>query len=85
MNETMTRMTMELPETTFSVFCQTPSEFIQSMKITALVKWYEEGLVSQSKAAEIAGISRQEFLQHLYGHGVSPYQLTAEELENEVQ
>ena len=54
------------------------------MKITALVKWYEEGKVSQSKAAEIAGISRQEFLEQLFLHKVSPYQLTSEELINEV-
>jgi predicted HTH domain antitoxin len=40
------------------------------MKITALVKWYEEEKISQSKAAEIAGISRQEFLEHLYEHRV---------------
>jgi predicted HTH domain antitoxin len=55
------------------------------MKVTALVKWYEEGLVSQSKAAEIAGISRQDFLERLHEHGVSPYQLTEEELADEVQ
>ena len=81
----MTQMILELPETTFSVFRQTPSEFVQAMKVAALVKWYEEGLVSQSKAAEIAGISRQEFLAHLNEHHVSPYQLTVEELENELQ
>jgi predicted HTH domain antitoxin len=81
----MTQTTVELPESTFSVFRQTPSEFVQSMKVTALVKWYEEGLVSQSKAAEIAGISRQDFLERLHEHGVSPYQLTEEELADEVQ
>ena len=81
----MTQMILELPETTFAVFRQTPTEFAKSMAITALVKWYEEGLVSQSKAAEIASISRQEFLEHLYAHNVSPYQLNADELENELR
>jgi len=81
----MTRMTLEVPDTTFAVFRQTPREFAQTMKITALVKWYEEGLVSQSKAAEIAGISRQEFLEHLFEHNVSPYQLDEDELENEAR
>jgi len=55
------------------------------MKITALVKWYEEGLISQSKAAEIAGISRQEFLKQLYKHNVTPYQISDEDLINEVR
>ena len=80
----MTHLTLELPEATFAVFQQSPREFGESMKITALVKWYEEGKVSQSKAAEIAGISRQEFLEQLFLHKVSPYQLTSEELINEV-
>ncbi len=55
------------------------------MKITALVKWYEDGKISQSKAAEVAGISRQEFLEYLYEHKVTPYQLTPEELIHEVR
>jgi len=81
----MIQLTVEVPETAFSVFRQSPREFVQSMKITALVKWYEDGKISQSKAAEVAGISRQEFLEHLYENKVSPYQLTPEELINEVR
>jgi predicted HTH domain antitoxin len=81
----MTKLTLELPETAFALFHKTPHELIEDMKTTALVKWYEEGLLSQSKAAEIAGISRQEFLQKLYLHNVSPYQInSAEELKNEI-
>ena len=79
------QLTIDLPETTFSVFKQSPKEFSREIKITALTKWYEEGKISQSKAAEIAGISRQEFLEHLYIHNVSPYQITEEELINEVR
>jgi len=80
----MTKLTLDLPEDTFAVFNQSPGEFAESMKTVALVKWYEEGRISQSKAAEIAGLSRQEFLQQLFLHGVSPYQLTPEELHDEV-
>ena len=40
--------------------------------------------LSQSKAAELAGISRAEFLDSLSGYGVSPFQVTPEELEREV-
>ena len=79
----MTQLTMEVPESTFAICKQTPSEFVRSMKMTALVKWYEDGKIYQSKAAEIAGISRQGGLVYLYEHQVSPYQLTPEELMNE--
>jgi len=74
-----------MPDTAFAVFRKSPPEFAEAMKIAALVKWYEEGLVSQSKASEIAGVSRQEFLEHLYSHNVTPYQLDPDELENEIR
>ena len=80
----MTQLTIDIPETAFATLKQTKKEFVRSMKITALVKWYEDGRISQPKASEIAGMSRHEFLECLYEHKVSPYQLTAEELINEV-
>jgi predicted HTH domain antitoxin len=44
------------------------------------VKWYEQELVSQGRAAEIAGVSRSEFIDALGRYGVSPFQDTLEEL-----
>ncbi|MEW5959370.1 MAG: UPF0175 family protein [Chloroflexota bacterium] len=40
--------------------------------------------VSQAKAAEIAGISRAEFLTALAGFGVSSFQYEADEIIQEV-
>ncbi|MEQ8752209.1 MAG: UPF0175 family protein [Coleofasciculus sp. G1-WW12-02] len=62
----------------------TPDEFAQELLIAAIVKWYEVGIISQSKATEIIGISRQEFFQALHRFSVSPFQTTPEELTEEV-
>ena len=43
------------------------------------------GRVSQSKAAEVAGVSRTEFFDALGRYGVSPFQYTAEEIIREVR
>ena len=53
------------------------------MRLAAAVKWYELEMISQSKAAELAGVSRQEFLEALNRFKVSPFQVTPEELAGE--
>ena len=42
------------------------------------------GKVSQSKAAELTGLSRQEFLGALYRFNVSAFQVTPDELKEEI-
>jgi predicted HTH domain antitoxin len=50
------------------------------LRIAAAVKWYELQKISQGRAAEIAGLSRAEFVDALGRYGVSPFQQTAEEI-----
>ena len=71
---------IQLPESVFSALRRTPDEFVAEMRIAAAVKWYEMQLISQAKAAEVAGLSRHDFLMALARFGVSPFQTTAEEL-----
>ena len=49
------------------------------LRAAAAAKLYELGRVSQEVGAQIAGVSRSEFLTVLSRHGVSPFQETAEE------
>lgn len=80
----MIQIQLNLPESAFSALRSTPDEFAQELLIAAVVKWYEMGIVSQSKAAEIAGISRQAFLQALDRFEVSSFQITPAQLAEEV-
>lgn len=74
---------IELPDDTFSALHTNPDVFVREMRLAAAVKWYEIGRISQSKAAELAGISRSEFLATLNRFSVTPFQETPEELEQE--
>jgi predicted HTH domain antitoxin len=78
------QLTIELPEGAFSALRTSPDAFVQEMRLAAAVKWYQVGIISQSKAAEIAGVSRQEFLAALSRFNVSPFQVTPQELAEEL-
>lgn len=75
---------IELPDSAFSALRKPPAEFVQEMKYAAVVKWYEAGIISQDKAAEIAGMTRYAFLRLLERYDVSAMQYTPELLAEEL-
>ena len=79
------QITIKIPEDAFSVLRTGPDEFAQELKLAAIVKWYEMGKMSQSKAAELADLTRWEFLEVLRRYQASPFQTTPDELEKEAE
>lgn len=79
----MVRMTIEMPEEAMACLRKDPGSFARELRLAAAVKWYEMRLVSQGRAAEIAGLARQEFLDSLGRFGVSPFQYDPDELTQE--
>ena len=76
----MVQMTLEMPEGVLATLHKDPKDFVLELRMTAAVKWYEMQLLSQSRAAEVAGVSRAEFIDALSRFGVSPFQYDAEEI-----
>jgi len=81
----MIQLTIEMPESALSSLRQDPDNFIRELRLAAAVKWYEMQRISQGRAAEIAGISRSEFIDALGQFGVSPFQYSADELIEEAE
>jgi predicted HTH domain antitoxin len=77
------QVSFELPRSVFSAVRQDPASFVREMRLAAAVKWYEMQRVSQAKAAEVAGLSRVEFLSALARFDVSPFQYDADEIVEE--
>lgn len=78
------QLTLELPQDIFSALRKEPESFLREMRLAAAVKWYEIEEISQSKAAEIAGVSRADFLSALARFNVSPFQISTDDLIQEV-
>jgi predicted HTH domain antitoxin len=76
---------LDMPEGVFSALRKDPKEFTKELRLAAAVKWFEMGMVSQEKAAEIAGLSRRDFIFSLGRFGVSPFQYTTEEIKEELE
>jgi len=81
----MTDLIVQLPESAFAALRKEPAEFASEMRIAAAVKWYELSLISQEKAAEIAGLSRIQFINALNRFHVSPIQYSREDLTEEIR
>jgi predicted HTH domain antitoxin len=71
---------VEFETDVFATLRRSPEEIAQELRLGAAVRWYALGLVSQEKGAEIAGLSRAEFIDALSASGVSPVQETLDEI-----
>jgi hypothetical protein len=70
----MPKIEFELPDGAFCALRKDPAEMERELQLAAAAKWYELGWVSQERGAEIAGLTRVEFMLALGRLGVSPFQ-----------
>lgn len=74
------KLELDIPDSALSALRQAPREFSACLRLMAAAKLYELGELSQERGAELAGRSRQEFLEDLSRLGVSPFQGIDEDL-----
>ena len=63
----------------------TKQELEHHIRLMAALKMFELGKVSSGKAAELAGMSRIEFLETCGRYSVSPFNYSPEEAEEELK
>lgn len=81
----MSTISVLIPDDTFAVVRRAPEEIAREMRIAVAVRWYDLGIVSQGKGAEIAGLSRAEFIDALSEFGVSACQETVAEIQEAIR
>lgn len=81
----MATVTLDLPPDVFSALRKSPAEFVREMRIAAAIYWYSRGEVSQGKAAEVAGMTRVEFLDELARRKVDAFVVDEDDLRRELE
>ena len=77
----MTSVQVQFETDIFSTLRKAPHEVAAEMRVAAAVVWYAQGRLSQGRAAEVAGLSRADFLDALAASGVSASQESLEDLD----
>jgi predicted HTH domain antitoxin len=75
--------TVEVPDESLEVLGEDAAKFGREMLVVAVLRWFEEGRLSQGQSAEMLGLKRGAFLDLLYEHRISPVQISVEDLEKD--
>jgi predicted HTH domain antitoxin len=72
---------IKVPHEVLITLHKSPDEFAEDIRQQAAIRYYKNRLLSLGKAADLAGLSRFEFIDYLRFNGESIFKYTDEELE----
>jgi len=75
------QIVIEVPESVLVAEKTDEVRFGQEVRLLAAIKLYELGRLSSGRAAELAGMSRIEFLHTLERYNVFPFEAELSDLE----
>ena len=78
------QLIVNYPEKLPDALQQSPEQFEHEAKMAMAVKLYELKRISSGTAAALVGMERVEFLLALHRYGVAVIDLSAEELQSDV-
>lgn len=79
----MTTVQIDFPDGALSALRRAPDEFAAEVRLAAAIHWYQQGTVSQEKAAELAGLDRTDFLRELARRKIDVIHVDLDELRRE--
>jgi predicted HTH domain antitoxin len=80
----MATVSFEVPQEVFAAVRRSPDEFAREVRLAAAVRWYSRAKISQERAAELAGMSRAEFLRALAHEKIDVFVVDQDDLQREI-
>ena len=81
----MTMVHVTFPDDLFAALRKSPTEVEGEVRLAAAIDWYRRGLISQGRAAEMAGMPRADFLDELAARKIDVFQVDIGELKKEIE
>jgi predicted HTH domain antitoxin len=81
----MAVVTIDLPEELYATLRRSPRELALDVRLAAAIDWYRRGLISQGRAAEIAGVRRADFIDALAARKIDVVQIDLDAMEQELE
>jgi predicted HTH domain antitoxin len=81
----MREVRVPVPEDTFAALRLTVEGMSLELRTAAAMKLYELHRLSSGAAAQLAGLTRPEFLQKLGEYGVNTFEQTQDELDRDAR
>jgi predicted HTH domain antitoxin len=79
----MSTLTIELPDEVYETLRRSPTEVQREVRLAAAIRWYSQGLMSQERAAGVAGLDRTDFLMALAREKVDAFHVDLDQLARE--
>ena len=80
----MATMTIEVPDKLLAELERSPEQLSQDVRLAAAIEWFRRGLVSQGKAAELAGLPRADFIDELAARKIPVMAVDMDQLRAEI-
>ena len=81
----MKTIQVEIPEEALAALRLAPDEFAREMRLAASIQWFQEGLISQGKAAQIAGLPRANFMDELARRKIDVVHVDLDDLKQDLK
>jgi predicted HTH domain antitoxin len=81
----MTTLQIAIPDSLLAALRKAPHEVGPEMRLAASIHWYQQGAISMERAAEVAGLSRPEFLAELARRRVDVFVVDEQDLAAELR